>query len=243
MLNDNHVLESIPAYVLGSLEEDEERLVAAHLEGCYACRKELESYQTVADELLLVSPVAGPPADLKPRLLERVERLEKKRRPQPAGWQVPGRLVPVGAAAGLFLIILLAVSNLMLWNRVMQAQGVMTGPLGMRAIALANTDEAPGASGVVIVSADGLNGVLVVDELQPLDETQEYQVWLERDSTETSAAVFAVDEDGYRGVRLTAPESLLNYSSVKVTIEPVGGSAYATGPQVLNGSLSNGGKR
>jgi anti-sigma factor RsiW len=56
MLNELHVLESIPAYVLGSLEEDEARLVAEHLAGCYQCRKELETYQEVADQLLYVLP-------------------------------------------------------------------------------------------------------------------------------------------------------------------------------------------
>jgi anti-sigma-K factor RskA len=83
--------------------------------------------------------------------------------------------------------------------------------------------------------------VLVVDKLQPLAENQEYQVWLQRDSTEISGGTFAVDEDGYRGLRIVAPESLLTYTSVEVTIEPAGGSSNPTGPQVLNGSLFNSG--
>jgi len=238
MLNDTHITESIPAYVLGCLEADEARHVSEHLAGCYVCRKELDAYQTIADEMLLMLPQVAPSEELKPRLMERVQRL-KKPAPKPTGWRLPGRLFPVGAAAGLLLILLLVVSNLMLWNTLSKSQGMMTGPLGMRALALANTDTAPGASGIVVVGADGENGVLVVDKLPPLDETQEYQVWLEKDSKETSAAVFGVDEEGYRGTRLIAPESLLSYSSVRVTIEPAGGSATPTGEQVLVGSLSN----
>jgi len=60
-----------------------------------------------------------------------------------------------------------------------------------------------------------------------------------RAGQDTSAAVFAVDESGYRGMRIEASESLLTYSSVKVTIEPAGGSVQPTGEQVLGGSLFN----
>jgi anti-sigma-K factor RskA len=238
MVNDLHVFDSIPAYVLGSLEEQEARLVAEHLAGCHACRRELEAYQTVTDQLLLVLPEVDPPPGLKPRLMERVKGLNGRRIPESKVWRPPERLLPVGAFIGLLLILVLAVSSLVLGRQAANAE-VITGPDGMRAIALQNTGTALGASGFVIVGADGKNGVLVVDKLPPLDETREYQAWLRRDSMDTSAAVFQVDEDGYRGMRLIAPESLLNYASVQVTIGPAGGSASPTGPQVLRGSLFN----
>ena len=237
MLNDLHVIESIPAYVLGSLEDEETRLVAEHLAGCYLCRKELETYQDVADRLLFALPSVVPPVNLKSRLVERVHGINHKQVPQSTS-RLPRRLVSVGAIAGLLLILLLAVSNLLLWRQVQNSE-VFTGPLGMRAVALQNTGSAPEASGIVIISADGKNGVLVVDKLGQLSENQEYQVWLERDSTEISGGLFDVDEDGYRGMRINAPESLLTYTSVQVTIEPKGGSIKPTGPQVLNGPLFN----
>ena len=238
MLNDSHVIESIPAYVLGSLDAEETRQVAEHLQSCYLCRKELETYQDLADQLLFALPAVTPPAQLKSRLAERVGRLNQKRVPESAPPRRPPRLVPVGAIAGLLLILLLTVSNILLWRRAQNAE-VFTGPLGMRAVALQNTATAPEASGIVIISADGENGVLVVDKLAQLTENQEYQVWLERDSTETNGGLFAVDEDGYRGLRIVAPESLLTYSAVRVTIEPKGGSSNPTGPEVLTGSLFN----
>jgi anti-sigma-K factor RskA len=81
--------------------------------------------------------------------------------------------------------------------------------------------------------------VLVVDQMPPLEAGHEYQLWLVQDGQSTSGAVFAVDESGYRGVRIAAAESLLEYASVRVTIEPAGGSAAPTGEQVLGGSLFN----
>lgn len=246
MPSDAHVLDLIPEYTLGSLEADEARQVAEHLAACTICRDELRAYQTVADRLLLAVPEQAPSGELKARLMERIHRLGEaapspaaaKRATESRPWRIPQRLIPVGAFAGLLVILLLAVSNLMLWQRLNRLE-VITGPLGMRAIVLENTSAAPGASAFVVMGADGRNGVLVVDHLQPLEEGQEYQIWLLKDGVRTSGGTFSVDEDGYRGMRLSAPESLLTYSDVSVSVEPAGGSPAPTGPQVLRGSLFN----
>ena len=91
----------------------------------------------------------------------------------------------------------------------------------------------------MVMGADGENGVLVVDHLMPLDEYHEYQIWLVKNGQSMSAGTFVVDEDGYRGMRITAPDSLLTYSDVYVTLEPLGGSVTPTGDWVLKGSLFN----
>jgi len=235
----NHVVDSLPAYALGSLEAEEARLVSEHLSGCYRCRTELQAFERVAGQLSLAVPEARPSGELKPRLMERIHGLSQTRpQSQSARWRVPPRLLPVGAIAALVLIIALAISNLFLWQRLNHLE-VLAGPLGMRAIALKNTEAAPGASGFVVISEDGENGVLVVDELPILDAQREYQLWLVGEERSTSAAVFSVDENGYRGVRIVAPQSLLLYSGVYITIEPAGGSTSPTGEQVLDGSLFN----
>jgi anti-sigma factor RsiW len=148
MTQTDHVLESLSAYALGSLDEDEARQVAEHVSGCHICRAELKVFQQIAGQLLLAVPDALPPAELKPRLMERIQRLSPKRAPS-ASRLFPRRLLPVGAVAGLLLIIALAVSNLLMWQRINNLE-FLAGPLGMRAIALHNTDAAPGASGFVI---------------------------------------------------------------------------------------------
>lgn len=237
MPDDIHVLESLPAYALGSLDEMEARMVAEHLASCLMCRAELSEFQTVVDHLGFVVPDASPSADLKSRLMERVQG-SSLRRSQSTRWHFPQRLLPVGGLVSLFLIAVLALSNLLLWQRMNNLE-VLRGPLGMRAIALENTTAAPAASGFVIISSDGENGVLVVDELPVLEPEREYQLWLVRDEQVTSGAVFSVDEDGYRGMRIQAPQSLLTYSEVYVTIEPVGGSDAPVGERLLGGSLFN----
>lgn len=233
MADDIHVLELLPAYALDGLQESEARRVAGHLAGCTICRSELAAYREAAAALAFTAPEAVPPADLVDRLQRRLERSKAagERRTR-------ARLLPAGGILALLLIAGLALSTLLLWYRLDRLE-VLAGPRGMRAIALQNTEAAPEASGFVIVGADGLNGVLVVDRLPQLDPGREYQLWLVRDGAGTSAAVFEVDESGYRGVRIQAPETLFAYSAVQVTVEPAGGSPQATGPEVLGGSLFN----
>ena len=237
MPDDIHVLESLPAYALGSLDEAQARQVAGHLVSCFMCRAELSEFQTIVDQLGLIAPDASLSADVKLRLMERIQSLSAKQ-VQSTRRLFPRRLITAGAIAGMLLIIFLAVSNLLLWQRINHPE-FLSGPLGMRAIALQNTSAAPVASGFVIISADGNNGVLVVDELPALDLEREYQLWLVRDGQSTSGAVFSVDEDGYRGVRIESPETLLSYSAIRITVEPAGGNTTPSGEQVLGGSLFN----
>jgi anti-sigma factor RsiW len=236
MSDDFHVLEALPAYALGSMEEAEARVVSEHLDSCYRCREELSAFQMSSDQLGFLVPDVEPSSELKVRLMERIQGINRPR-PEPAQ-RLSRRLLPAWTLAGLLLIVALAVSNLLLWQRINNLE-VLAGPRGMRAIALQNTDVAAEASGFVVLSADGQNGVLVVDHLPQLDPQREYQLWLERDTRSESGAVFSVDEKGYRGVRIEAAESLLLYSTVRITIEPAGGNSSPSGEQVLGGSLFN----
>ena len=154
-------------------------------------------------------------------------------RPAPPFWE---RLLPAWGLASLLLILSLAAVSFVLWQRVGQLE-FATAPGGMRAVPLTATDEASGATGFVLISADGDDGALVVDGLPPLGEEQEYQLWLIREGQHTSGALFSTDERSYAGTRIRAPRALTDYSACEITVEPTGGSAYPTGAQVLGGAL------
>ena len=240
MSDEAHVLDLLPAYAIGGLDANEARLVEEHLLSCWICRAELASFQDVVGQLSLAVPAAVPPADLKDRLLQRVQTA---RSPQPIS--VPHserswleRLLPVWGLASFALIILLGVFNLSLWQRLNHLE-FFTAPGGMRAVPLSSPEAAPGASGFVLISADGDEGALVVDGLPPLGESQQYQVWLLRDGQRTSGAVFSTDENSYGGTRIKVSGSLLEYSGVSITVEPFGGSSQPTGTNVLGGLLFN----
>lgn len=241
--HDTHVLDLLPAYAIGSLEADELKRVEEHLLSCWVCRKELSAFQTVVTELSLAAPVSVPSPDLRDRLIQRVHSLntvrpQEKERVAPRAPASPfwERLLPVWGLAILVLIIGLAASTLILWQKVSQLE-FATAPGGMRAVPLSATDSAPSATGFVLISADGDDGALVVDGLPPLGESQEYQLWLIRDGQRTSGALFSTDEKSYGGTRIRAPRSLLDYSAVDITVEPAGGSSEPTGAPMLAGPL------
>jgi anti-sigma-K factor RskA len=236
MTQETHVLESLPAYAIGSLDPDEAQQVAEHLAACTLCRQDLEAYQSVADELALAfaDSTETPSPQIKQRLMAQVSD-RRETSPVRQRWSL-SRWMPAAGALALVMIALLAISNVLLWQR-MQNMEMLRGPRGMWAIAIQGTDAAPQASAFMIVGADGKNGVFVVDEMPRLAEGQEYQLWLWRNGEVHSGGVFDVDEDGYRGLRVEAPDSLLSYSSCNVTIEPAGGSEYPTGEEVLAGTL------
>jgi anti-sigma-K factor RskA len=240
MSPETHVIESLPAYALSCLDEAEAQQIAEHLVGCAVCRKELAAFQAVADQLALLAPAAAPPPDLQDELMARVRSLSAMNRIPPQRARRPFRqsLRPAWGIAMLLLILALVVTNLLLWQRVNRLE-VLTGPQGLRAITLSGTEAAPQASGFVIMSADGQNGALVVDAMPQLEPEQQYQLWLVRDGQHTSGGLFPVDESGYRGVRITAPESLLEYTAVLITIEPAEGSPSPTGTPIMEGSLHN----
>ena len=240
MPDETHVLDLLPDYALGNLDANEASLVEEHLLSCWICRGESDSFQVVAEQLSFTTPSAIPSPDLKHRLLERV----RTARPRPNVVAEPTkrtwleRLLPVWGLASLCLIIVLAGFNLLLWQRLSQLE-LITAAGGMRAVPLSAPDTASRATGFVLISANGGNGALIVDGLPPLNESQQYQLWLIRDGQRTSGAIFSTDEENYGGTRIRAPGSLLEYSAVDVTIEPAGGSPGPTGIRVLGGPLFN----
>lgn len=243
MSADFHVQELIPAYALGCLDEDDRVLVAQHLAVCPACQAELGSNQEIVAQLALAAPEAVPSSDLHQRLLNRLQDALpalQLPQPQPSWWQqlinLRPRLTVAWGVISAILIVLLSVSNLLLWQRINQLQTNQT-LTGMRAIPMTSTKAAPGGAGYLIIGADGQNGALVVDRLPVLDPQHQYQLWLIHNEQRTSGAVFSVDEYGYGGTRIKAPGSLFDYSACGVSIEPAGGSPNPTGERVLSGSL------
>jgi len=234
MSSDNHVIELLPGYVLGCLDEEDMVLVSEHLPVCADCQAELYTYQAVADGLVLALPDATPPSSLKRQLANRI-RLSLVQSP-PSRWNVFTDFIrntsPIWGIASLLLIIALATSSLLLWQRVNHLETI-TQPKQMQTINLAGTQTAPDASGLIVLSMDGKHGTLVVDHLPVLDPKHEYQLWLIHDGQRASGGVFSVNKYGYGSVWVSSPEPLNSYSDFGISIEPMGGSPGPTGDKVL----------
>jgi anti-sigma-K factor RskA len=242
MLNHVHAIELLPAYALGSLDEEEAIQVAEHLDACPGCRAELLAYQAVADGLALAAPDAVPPSKLKQQILGQLQmpRSEPTTGPRQSWWQrIVGlfqRAAPAWGLASLALVALLVLSNLWWWQQA-NREAPMVTPGGMQVVAMVGTDAAPAAVGTLVISGDGEYGTLVVDDLPALDPDHQYQLWLIRDGQRTSGGVFSVNPEGYGALRISSPESLSSYFTFGITLEPEGGSPGPTGDKVLSGSL------
>jgi hypothetical protein len=71
--------QQLGAYVLGQLPEDERVATSAHIEGCAACRAEVESLAPLAELLPRADPAQlaaapAPPAQLADRIAAQIER-------------------------------------------------------------------------------------------------------------------------------------------------------------------------
>jgi anti-sigma-K factor RskA len=239
MALDVHVIDSIPAYALNCLDEDEAAQVSDHLKRCPECQVELRAYQAIVDQLPLALPQAEPSSQVRQMLLKRVEQ-DLTHEKQPSAW---GRLVsvfksasPAWGLASLAILVVLLVSNLTLWRQVNQLRS-NPAATALRVVNLDGTQSTPGASGMIVMSKNGEYGTLVVDHLPALSPEQQYQLWLIRDGKRTSGGVFSVSSEGYASLVVTSPRPLDDYSAFGVTIEPAGGSPGPTGEKVLGGNL------
>ncbi len=242
MSNDVHLIELLPAYALGSLDEEEAVQVAGHLATCPSCRAELLSYQAVADRLALAAPDAVPPARLKQQILGQLQmpHTELAVEPRPSWWQRLASLfrqaAPAWGIASLVLVALLIISNVWWLQRTNRDEPLITSG-GMQIIAMVGTEVAPAATGTLVISEDGEYGTLVVDGLPALDQDHQYQLWLIRDGQRTSGGVFSVNPEGYGALWVSSPEPLSSYPAFGITIEPAGGSPGPTGDRVLAANL------
>ena len=58
-MTDEHVLDLLPCYVLGILDDTEKMMVSRHLSACADCRKELDSYTETPSHLGITRPTPG----------------------------------------------------------------------------------------------------------------------------------------------------------------------------------------
>jgi len=239
MVVDNHVIDWLPAYVLDALTDDETNQVAEHLAECQTCQAELACLQQVADELPLALAQTTPAPDVKVKLMGAIltRQVNPSITSQPIsfGQRLAGLLRMRLPALGLAVVAVLVLGNLLLWRQLtLNNQQTSTT---MRVYALANTQNSPGAVGTLIMDPNGKYGTLVVDNLATLDSTKQYQVWLFKGTTRTSGGVFSVNPDGYGSLEILAPQPLVQYDSIGITIEPAGGSPSPIGAKVLGAEL------
>jgi hypothetical protein len=127
--------ELLGSYLLGGLGDEQVPAVQAHLDGCAACRAELEELRPLKDKLARVDPdrlsvTVTPPPELGARIragvsAERVLRDRRQRRER--------RLTTVGAAAAA---VVLVAAGAVLGSAVFPRERVVTPNIPFEAVAV-----------------------------------------------------------------------------------------------------------
>ena len=234
-MKETHPTDLLPAFALGCLDPDENDQVTGHLRVCADCRAELRELEKVGAALAYAAPAAQPPESVRKRLLTACRPQQRS-----FAWfeNLFGRwprLIPATAMAACVLTLVFATSSLMLWKNTDSGQQVAIADL--RLVPLQGTETMPQAVGQLVVDTAGGQGRLLVNALQPLAETLQYQLWLIRDGQRTSGGVFSVAQNGSADVLISSTRPFADYDSVGITIEPYGGSPSPTGQKVLGGPL------
>lgn len=244
--------EDLALLALGALEGEERVAAEKHLEGCSACRRELE--QLRGDMALLALSTAGPkpPARAKERLMAAVAQ---ERRAEPEARRVPWWAV-LGWAATAAAIIMIA----LLWqlNRTLETQvadlsgkmqqqqaelasknaiiATLTKPDAVVTVVTANTKPQP--QGKAFFVRDHARLVFIANNLPKLPPQKAYELWLipASGAAPIPAGVFKPDARGSATVINPPLPGGVEPKAFAMTIEPEQGSSTPTPPIVMVGA-------
>jgi anti-sigma-K factor RskA len=191
-MNHSEYEQLAAGYVLGALEPDDEHVFQRHLGGCSECEANVRDLEEVVGTLAYAAPPVDPPETLWAsiqREVRREARPEARRaQPQPRvvrprRWASP-LVARLAAAAAIVAVAALSVWNLNLRdenagyrNRVTaleQATRLLNEP-GTAKVTLEGS--AAGAQATVLAAPAQDRGVLIVDNLPPLQRDKVYELW------------------------------------------------------------------
>jgi hypothetical protein len=193
--------EDIGAYVLGSLDENRTTALVAHLDGCAACRAQVDEIAAVARLLPLADPLRSshqpvPPARLGESIVRRIEverRAARRRGARRAG------VVSLGIAAAIVALV---------------AYLALTGPDVLNVDFPSQAGAAESHAGLEYLPG-GTRITLAVDGL-PADES--FGVWMEKQGGErVPAGSFYTPEEGELQLALTAAVRLKDCVAIGVS--------------------------
>jgi len=240
------IRDLIPAYSLNCLDPAEVEIVTAHLEQCPACREELNRNLELVGKLALAATQIAAPSQVKGRIFSAIHAIgQPKSETQSAIQSRPTKpkqrwtsffqfALPAWGALSLILIAVLSISNLRLAQRMGELEQSQPG---FQTVQLLGTELSPAAQGLLVISPDGQNGSLVVDQMPPLKDNQDYQLWLIKSGIRTSGGVFHSYADGYGVLWIHSDEPLISFEEIGVTVEPSGGSPAPSGDKIITGKI------
>jgi len=245
MTENHHNLyrENLAAYALGTLDENEARLLEEHLENCMECQTELTDYMAVSNGLLAALPSQEPLPGLRKKLEARLPD-NKKTSKTAWFWSLPRISFGQAAIAVAFVVLLgLNLYSALQMRRFQQQQAQLVQRLDaeqstIAMLAYPGTQKLSfneGVAGSLLINAETNTAVLVTWELPELSDDKTYQIWLiDAQGNRTSGGLFTTTpEQEYTSIQVVVSSPLKDFVGLGVTVEPWGGSSGPTGPNVL----------
>lgn len=242
MMTRDDLLNLIPAYAIGALDDDERIALEALLETDTEAQESLEDYEAIADVIAFTVPERPAPThlkdDLKARLAARPKIVPKE---QPASTlkqsqkRQPTQLSSILiASAAAILIVVIGIGLFLsqdtaptlspdeeLFNQIVAS----TNFTQFEITPLASDD----ATGELVIDSDGGQAVLRIDYVPDRTDEESYQLWFIDGENVQSAGLFYWPTGlGPHFVRIEEP--LGDVDTIAMTIEPYEGSPLENSP-------------
>ena len=186
-MNHSEYEQLAAGYVLGALEPDDEHVFQRHLGGCSTCESNVRELEELVGKLAYAVPPVEPPDTVWAGIRREIGSDAARPSPVARAWGRGSRLVAgLAAAAAILLVVALSAWNLDLRSQnevyqervaaLEQAAQLVNEPNAT----LVRLDDAAGPSGAqatVIASTRQDRGVLVVENLPPLQRDRVYELW------------------------------------------------------------------
>jgi anti-sigma factor RsiW len=226
-MEDELIHEQCAAYALGALDPEDELVFETHLATCPRCRLELAGLAQAAGMLAYAVPAAGPPPDLRARILDAARRERPNVVPLRPGRSRVTLALASGAAAAACVAVGLGIWAVSLHEKLGSTTAALhAGPL--RAVRL------HGAAGSLVVARGG-EATLVVSGLEPAPAGKTYEAWVIRGGRAAPAGLFAA-RHGTAIVHLTG--RVRSGAVVGVTLERAGGVAQPSASPIVTSALT-----
>jgi len=185
-MNHSEYEQLAAGYVLGALEPDDEHVFQRHLGGCSECEANVRDLEEVVGTLAYAAPPVDPPETLWASIQREIrpERRRVQPRPvRPRRWASP-LVARLAAAAAIVAVATLSVWNLNLRDEnagyrdrvtaLEQATRLLNEPDTAK---VALEGSAAEARATVLAAEAQDRGVLVVENLPPLQRGKVYELW------------------------------------------------------------------